>query len=208
MESIYAEFADKLPIVMQDIVGMLEERNLANRSAGGEGLYEHLQKRIKSDASMREKCRRRGLPETAESALAELTDAVGLRVVVRFLDDIQTIRRIFESSERIRIVAEKDYITQVKPNGYRGFHLILALSEPFEDVRGNIPGTYYAEVQLRTIAQDVWASLEHELKYKHDIGNASLVQSELLRCADGLASCDVQMQTIRTLIESSKGDAQ
>lgn len=72
---------------------------------------------------------------------------------------------------------------------------------PFEDVDGQQPGHFYVEIQLRTIAMDSWASLEHELKYKHNIKNPERIGKELKRCADQLASCDVQMQTIRQLIQ-------
>ena len=82
--------------------------------------------------------------------------------------------------------------------------MILKAAVPYEDVCGNFPGEYYVEIQLRTIAMDMWASLEHQLKYKQNISNASMITSELKRCADELASCDVSMQTIRTLIN---GDA-
>lgn len=78
--------------------------------------------------------------------------------------------------------------------------MILDMSVPFEDVTGADPGRYFAEVQLRTIAMDSWASLEHELKYKQHIGNERMIVSELKRVTDELASCDVSMQTIRDLI--------
>ena len=78
--------------------------------------------------------------------------------------------------------------------------MILNVTTPYKDVDGNVPGHYYAEIQLRTIAMDSWASLEHEMKYKHHIKNPERIGKELKRCADQLASCDVQMQTIRQLI--------
>ena len=78
--------------------------------------------------------------------------------------------------------------------------MILDLEVPYADVDGNIPGHYYAEVQLRTLSMDSWASLEHEMKYKQDIQNTKLIVSELKRLADEMASCDISMQTIRDLI--------
>ena len=104
-----------------------------------------------------------------------------------------------ENSTVWRVVTVKDYIANSKPNGYRSLHVILAL--PFgvggiEEIR--------TEIQLRTIAMDCWASLEHQLKYKKNIGNTELIVSELKRCADEMASTDLSMQTIRDLIH--KGD--
>ena len=80
--------------------------------------------------------------------------------------------------------------------------MILEITEPFEDVTGKIPGHYFAEVQLRTIAMDSWASLEHEMKYKQEISDQKMLVAELKRCADELASCDISMQTIRDIIRN------
>ena len=97
---------------------------------------------------------------------------------------------------------EKEYIKNVKPNGYRSYHLIVEITAPYEDILGNNPGKFFAEIQVRTIAMDSWASLEHQMKYKHDIKNPELIVKELKRCADELAACDVSMQTIRNLINA------
>ena len=75
--------------------------------------------------------------------------------------------------------------------------------EPYEDVDGQQPGHFFVEVQLRTIAMDSWASLEHQMKYKHEIKNPERIEREQKRCADELASCDLTMQTIRNLIQES-----
>ena len=104
----------------------------------------------------------------------------------------------------VTVITEKDYIKNVKPNGYRSYHMILQLEAPYEDIMGNNPGKWYAEVQLRTIAMDSWAALEHELKYKKSIANSRMIESELKRVADELASCDVSMQTIRDLIREDE----
>ena len=143
---------------------------------------------------------------TPESALTKIYDAVGFRVVTTFIDDIYTNVNYLKSFDDITVIEEKDYIRHAKPNGYRSYHMILALSLPYEDILGNNPGTFYVEIQLRTIAMDTWASLEHQMKYKHDIGSANqkLITVELKRCADELASCDVSMQTIRDLIRDSQ----
>lgn len=153
---------------------------------------------------MREKCDRKGLPQTAQSALHHIYDAIGIRIVCCFLDDIYRAIDFLKSQPDIRVVEEKDYIRNVKPNGYRSYHLILELQVPYEDVTGANPGRFYAEVQLRTIAMDSWASLEHQMKYKQDIKNPQLIVRELKRCADELASCDVSMQTIRNLIHAQE----
>jgi ppGpp synthetase/RelA/SpoT-type nucleotidyltranferase len=188
--SIYGTSGPLLEETMQIV---LEEiTKIRNEMAGELGMdpVEHLLGRIKSEESMREKCRRKGLPETPESALEKIHDAIGLRVVCAFLDDIYTIRDRLLALPRIRLVEEKDYIRHVKPNGYRSFHMIIIVDEKI-----------YAEIQLRTISMDTWAALEHHLKYKKEIGgNTALISAELKRCADELASTDSSMQTLRDMI--------
>lgn len=201
-ESIYGVYAPTLSKVLGAFRRELEKLNNEVKEKTGEGIYEHLVYRVKSEDSMREKCDRRQLPPTSRSALREITDAVGLRVITRFRDDIFEIVEYIRTLPGVEIVKEKDYIRNAKPNGYRSYHLILAYTVPFEDIDGHNPGLYYIEVQLRTIAMDSWASLEHQLKYKKDIRNQELIVSELKRCADELAGCDLSMQTIRDLIRS------
>ena len=81
--------------------------------------------------------------------------------------------------------------------------MILAVKVPLPDLHGDNPGTYYVELQVRTIAMDTWASLEHKMKYKKDIANQELLVAELKRVADELASCDLSMQTIHDIIKKS-----
>ena len=155
---------------------------------------------------MREKCRRKGLPQTSQSALKEIRDAIGVRIITGFTDDIYRIVDYIRQLPTIQIFKEKDYIRQVKPNGYRSYHLILEVTTPYPDCLGNDQGSYFIEIQLRTIAMDSWASLEHQMKYKKNIQNPERITRELKRCADELASCDLTMQTIRDLIQRSDQD--
>ena len=197
---IYGEYRPHLERIMEKIAEQIRAYSRDAKERTGSSIYEHLLYRIKGDESMRQKCQRKGLPETAISALWDIHDAIGFRIVCRFIDDVyENIRRIRALSQ-CTIIEEKDYIRQAKPNGYRSYHIILAVTVPFSDVKGNNPGTYFVEVQLRTIAMDTWASLEHEMKYKKNIRHSELISRELKRCADELASCDLSMQTIRDLI--------
>jgi ppGpp synthetase/RelA/SpoT-type nucleotidyltranferase len=189
--SIYGTSKPLLEETMQMVLREITKiRNEMTEELGMDPI-EHLLGRIKSEESMREKCRRKGLPETPESALEKIHDAIGLRVVCAFLDDVYTIRDRLLALPRIRLVEEKDYIRHVKPNGYRSFHMIIIVDEKI-----------YAEIQLRTISMDTWAALEHHLKYKKEIGgNTALISAELKRCADELASTDSSMQTLRDMIQ-------
>ena len=194
-ESIYGDNLPAMQKVMEEVadyIGNLRDILGAHYDMDP---VEHCLCRIKSEESMREKCRRRGLPETTESALNEIQDAIGFRIVCVFLKDVYTIIDRLKDMKGFEVVKEKDYIRHVKPNGYRSYHLILRYK-----------GKYFVEFQIRTISMDTWAALEHQMKYKKDIGgNVNLITSELKRCADTLASTDISMQAIRDMIMSEDG---
>lgn len=202
MENIYGKYFSTLEAIMENIVKKIKAYNEEEIEKNGEAAYEHLIYRIKSSDSMSEKCVRKSLPQTTYSALHEIQDAIGIRIVCRFVDDIYTNLKYIRKLKDIRIIEEKDYIKNVKPNGYRSYHIIIEITQPFEDVTGKNPGHFFAELQIRTIAMDTWASLEHQMKYKHNIKNSDLIVRELKRCADELAACDISMQTIRNLIKA------
>lgn len=194
--SIYGNHINRMEEIvknMQDRIAGLREKILNEQ---GMDPIEHYLARIKSDESMREKCRRNGLPETEESALKEIKDAIGIRIVCAFLDDVYIMRDYIIQMPDISVIQEKDYIRKAKPNGYRSYHMILQTSDG-----------YYIEVQLRTISMDTWAALEHHMKYKKNLTcDTELIVAELKRCADELASTDVSMQAIKNLIMESETD--
>lgn len=202
-ESIYGSYTDTLEAIRDEIDRRIRLYNKEEKEQQGYDIYEHLLSRIKTEESMREKCLRKGVAQTPQSALAEMKDAVGFRIVTNFIDDIYANIAHIRQWKDCRIIEEKDYIRRAKENGYRSYHLILEMDWPVQDILGNMPGHYYIEVQLRTIAMDSWASLEHTMKYKHEIKNQKMITAELKRCADELASCDISMQTIRDLIRES-----
>ena len=188
--SIYGEHKPELEKLLNSILLQVSEIREEMKSQLGIDPVEHCLGRIKSEDSMREKCVRKNLPVTTESALERIYDAVGVRIVCAFVDDVFTIRNYIVNSGRYEIIEEKDYIKNAKPNGYRSYHMIL-----------RVGGKYHAEIQLRTISMDTWAALEHHLKYKKKIGaRQKLIEEELKRCADELASTDLSMQTIRDMI--------
>ena len=190
MQSIYGNHLPEMTKTMNDILERIETLRKEMTERYGMDPIEHCLSRIKAEDSMREKCRRNLLPETTESALRVLTDSIGIRIVCAFLSDVYRVAEYLKSFPDLTVVTEKDYIRNVKPNGYRSYHMILETD-----------GGYYVEVQLRTISMDTWAALEHHLKYKKSMkGNVELVKAELKRCANELAATDVSMQAIRDLI--------
>ena len=191
--TIYGNNIDEMRAVMKMLSESIEEAAVRIKERTGMEPVEHLKYRIKSDESMREKCRRKGLPETEDSALHQVQDAIGLRIVCTFLDDVYSVRDSIKSIEGIEVVREKDYIRNVKPNGYRSYHLIVKIQG------------YFAEIQIRTISMDTWAALEHHMRYKKKLGgNTALIFEELKRCADELAATDASMLTIRNMINEEE----
>lgn len=156
------------------------------------------QTRIKSAESMRQKLQRLAFPVTAESAMKNVFDAAGVRLVCPFIQDIDRTAELIRAIPGVQIQTEKDYIRSPKPNGYRSYHMILSMPLRF---LGNSQKTVWLEVQLRTIAMDCWANIEHQLKYKQNIPDQALLLQELKRCADEITSTDLSLQTIRDLIE-------
>ena len=156
------------------------------------------QTRIKSAESMRQKLQRLAFPVTAESAMKNVFDAAGVRLVCPFIQDIDRTAELIRAIPGVQIQTEKDYIRSPKPTGYRSYHMILSMPLRF---LGNSQKTVWLEVQLRTIAMDCWANIEHQLKYKQNIPDQALLLQELKRCADEITSTDLSLQTIRDLIE-------
>ena len=149
--------------------------------------------RIKSPQSVLKKCRLRGFDAGLQAALENLHDLVGVRIICAFSADVYRMAEWLKTQSDIEIAQEKDYYAAPKPNGYRSYHFLL-----------RIPSTgMKAEIQLRTIATDFWATLEHQIKYKKEIPNEKMIRKELKRCADEIASVDLSMQTIREIIEES-----
>ncbi|WP_033153844.1 GTP pyrophosphokinase [Pseudobutyrivibrio ruminis] len=195
-ESIYGNHRSEMENVMNIILSSINELRENMIKEFGSDPVEHCLARIKEEDSMREKCRRQNLPETTESALEQIHDAIGIRVVCAFISDVYSVRDHLRKIEKVEVIEEKDYIKQAKPNGYRSLHMILKYDNK-----------YFVEIQIRTISMDTWAALEHHMRYKKKVSKSdALISAELKRCADELASTDMSMQTIRDLIRSESID--
>lgn len=161
---------------------------------------EYIVTRVKSEDSMKEKLRRKKLDVTLENALTKIYDAAGVRIICAYIDDVYIVAEMLKKYKDLKVVKEKDYIKHPKSNGYRSYHIVFEL--PL-DLAGEIK-PIFVEIQIRTIAMDFWSNLEHEMRYKKNIKNQQLIGEELRRCADEIATTDINMQTIRKLIDSSK----
>lgn len=157
-----------------------------------------IKSRIKNPKSIIDKLRRKGLAFTLDNMQNELNDVAGVRVICDFVDDIYEIADMLLKQDDIRLISYKDYIREPKPNGYRSYHMIVETPVYFSEGKEFLK----VEVQLRTIAMDFWASLEHELKYKKDLSQIDSVSIgvQLLECANTIADMDAKMQDIKNQI--------
>jgi len=153
---------------------------------------EMIKSRIKKPASIMEKLKRKNYPVTMESILNNLNDVAGVRVICSFIDDIYEVAEMFAKQDDVRVIEIKDYIKSPKPNGYRSYHMIIEIPVFFAKRKQYMR----VEVQLRTIAMDFWASLEHKMKYKKDNPNIEKLEEELKECAEIIAKTDEKMQNI------------
>lgn len=159
---------------------------------------ETIKTRLKSTESIIKKLVRRNFPLTVDSIEANLNDIAGVRVVCSFLEDIYLLADCLLQQDDVKLIKVKDYIKNPKPNGYRSLHLIIEIPIFLKDEKKDMR----VEVQLRTIAMDFWASLDHKLSYKKDIPEeeAKLLRQELLECAQISADLDVRMGEIKNRI--------
>lgn len=153
---------------------------------------ESVKYRIKKPKSIAEKLIRYGKPISVESVIENLNDVAGVRVICSFIDDIYTIADMLVRQDDITLLAVKDYIKNPKENGYRSYHMIVGIPVFFSDKKQIMK----VEVQIRTMAMDFWASLEHHVKYKKNVENADEISAELKACADVIAETDLKMQSI------------
>lgn len=158
-----------------------------------------IQTRLKSSSSIIEKMIRKGIPFSMENLEEQIQDLAGIRVICSYVDDIYALAQALTSQDDITLLEEKDYIRNPKPNGYRSLHLIVSVPVFFSQQKRQIK----VEVQIRTIAMDFWASLEHQMKYKREIPDQQHIVEQLKNCAEDIARVDREMMDIRRRLEES-----
>ena len=160
---------------------------------------ESIKTRVKSLDGIVRKVRRKNIPLTLSAIEQNINDIAGIRVVCSFPEDIYLLADCLLQQDDIRLIEQKDYIKHPKENGYRSLHLIVAVPIFLQNEKREMK----VEVQLRTIAMDFWASLDHQLKYKKqlDAQEAAEIGAELKKCADVIAETDCKMLSIRQKIE-------
>lgn len=161
----------------------------------------HVESRVKSFDSIAAKLEKKGLPLTIESAMKNVNDIAGVRVVCSYIDDVYRVAEMMERQTDVEIVKRQDYIETPNYNGYRSLHLDIKVPVYLSDRTEYLA----AEVQIRTIAMDFWASLEHDIRYKADKSKLPQgINEEMLECAGKIAEIDRQMQGMYKRIKEAE----
>ena len=159
---------------------------------------EHIKTRVKTAESIVKKLRRYGYESSIENMVKYVNDIAGVRVICSFTSDIYRLAEMIGNQSDLKVLSIKDYIKNPKESGYKSYHMLVSvpifLSDSVVDTK--------VEIQIRTIAMDFWASLDHQLKYKKDLRDDSEISQELKQCADVIAQTDAKMLAIRQKIEA------
>ena len=155
-----------------------------------------IKSRVKTPMSIVDKLQKLEKEISVESVMTSLNDVAGIRVIASFVDDVYEIADMLTKQDDVFLIEAKDYIKNPKPNGYRSYHLIVEVPVFFSDKKQFVR----VEIQIRTVAMDFWASLEHQLKYKENIKNSEEIEAELRQCAETIANTDMKMMSIRNKI--------
>ena len=156
----------------------------------------HMERRVKEMTSLVKKLQRKGLTIDAETAKANILDIAGIRVVCNYLEDIYVIEKLLLKQEDVKLLKRKDYIEHPKENGYRSLHIVVSIPVFLADRVEATP----VEIQIRTIGMEMWASLEHKIRYKNNT-NTEDYKDKLKECAVEISDVEAKMQTIHSDIQ-------
>lgn len=182
---------------IREVTTKLEVLNDELSLSGDRNPIESIHHRIKKPMSIAGKLKRLGKKISVENIERELNDVAGIRVICPFIEDIYNVAEMLIKQDDITVIKVKDYIRNPKPNGYRSYHLIVEVPVFFS----NCKQPMRVEVQIRTVAMNFWASLEHQMRYKKDIPDQKDISEELKKCADTIALTDERMQELKRRID-------
>ncbi len=185
---------------IKEIRTKLEVLNAEFKAKKSRNPIETIKTRVKSPMSIYEKMERRGYDITLDSIMTSLHDIAGVRVICPFIDDIYSVAEMITQQDDITLIEKKDYIENPKPNGYRSLHLVLQVPIFLSTGKRMIS----VEVQIRTIAMDFWASLEHQIHYKKFKEDKVEIVEQLAECATVIYETDLKMQSIHKELFSVK----
>lgn len=192
----------KIMMIYESAIKQLETKleilNKENKVNGRRNPIETIKSRLKSPESIAGKLEKKNLPLNFESMIENLNDIAGIRVICPYISDIYKVRDILLKQPDIRLIKQNDYIENPKESGYRSLHIIVETPVYLSQSEHNVK----VEIQMRTIAMDFWASLEHELHYKTSTKVPESVRRELYRVAETIAMTDREMEEIAIELQS------
>ena len=159
---------------------------------------EHVKSRVKSPESIVKKLKRNGYESTIENMVRYINDIAGIRIICSFTSDIYRIAEMISNQKDIQVMIIKDYIMNPKPSGYRSYHMIVSLPVYLSDRIVNVK----VEIQIRTVAMDFWASLEHKINYKFEGNAPDRISLELIECSDMVSQLDAKMLELNNEIQA------
>ena len=189
----FEELMIKYRSAIREVTTKLEILNDELSSSRERNPIESIQSRVKRPYSIAKKLRKQGKPVTVESISDSLNDVAGIRVICPFINDIYDVADMLLRQDDVKLVSKKDYIKNPKENGYRSLHLVIEIPVFFSTQKEMVR----VEIQIRTVAMDFWASLEHQIRYKNDSAEVREIADELKECADIIAQTDLKMQQLR-----------
>lgn len=153
---------------------------------------EHIKSRIKTSESIVKKLKKHGYESTIQNMIEHVNDIAGIRVICSFTSDIYRIAEMIRNQSDIKVISVKDYIVNPKPSGYKSYHMLVSvpvyLSDRIVDTK--------VEIQIRTVAMDFWASLEHKIHYKFEGNAPAYIKNELIDCARMVSELDAKMLSL------------
>lgn len=188
----FLEFQQQYAAAIKEVRTKLEVLNEEFAVKHDHNPIHSIESRLKSPRSIIKKLQKKGVEISVAAARQHLHDIAGIRVICSYIDDIYSIAEILTKQSDITLITTKDYIKNPKQNGYRSLHLVLTIPIFLSDGPHEIP----VEIQIRTVAMDFWASLEHELRYKSKNELNRDINNELYSCAFLIASLDERMQRL------------
>lgn len=163
---------------------------------------EHIKSRIKTSESIVKKLKRHGYESTIQNMIQYVNDIAGIRVICSFTSDIYRIAEMISNQSDIKVISVKDYIVNPKPSGYKSYHMLVTvpvyLSDRIVDTK--------VEIQIRTVAMDFWASLEHKIHYKFEGNAPEHIKNELVDCAKMVSALDAKMLSLNEEVQSLSED--
>lgn len=188
---LWREILEPYTLAVDELVVKLNHLIDANRKSGSYSPIEQVNGRVKKISSILEKCQKKGID--FDRFEEEIEDIAGIRIICQFVEDIYHVVNILKNRTDMRVKSEKDYIKNIKESGYRSYHLVVYYT--VESVKG--PKELLVEIQIRTLAMNFWATIEHSLQYKYKKNMPKRLSERLHKAADAIVVLDEEMASVR-----------